>query len=252
LTGTKQNAIARRLADFHRVRGAVLAARRSRPDHLPGAAVGPRHRVPSRAHRHARWRLLALRLARRCGAARRERASRRAVPRPRGKFRLALRFDADGPPRGARLARCRAAFSRLRRRTESPAARVPFGRPRGGRRDDQGRPRARGPAHPGLRLRRVARRKRAAQLAWPRRRRRSERDLRGRGRVDAARLDGVGHLDRQGIQPLRLRTVFPAHVETQGHRDGAPFPGPHRQAARWASDDDAGIRRRGHGTSARF
>ena len=94
--------------------------------------------------------------------------------------------------RVARLARRRAAFSRLQRRAEPPAARLSFGRSRGGRRRCSRRSAsASGRRRPMSRGGRLARRQRAAQLARPRRqsdaRQRAGRRRRG---VRAARSDG--------------------------------------------------------------
>ena len=133
---------------------AALARRRARADDLavPAAAAG--RAAAARAHRDARRRLLGLRLARRA-------TRRRDAPL------VVLFHGLEGgsashyarallaAPARARLARRRAAFSRLRRRAEPPAARLSLGRPRGNRRDARGDPARRMP-------RRVARCTRSA------------------------------------------------------------------------------------------
>ena len=236
---------ARRRAD-RRSLALTLAWTTSRPRWLPGGnlqTIWPalfarrvarrRAGVPARALDHARRRL------HRC----RFRSMRAGAPAPQPL--LVLFHGLEGSSRshyaeafaafarGARLALRRAALSRLQRRAQPGAARLPLGRLRGDRLDPARACASAARAAPHAGGRRLARRQRAAALG--RRGRRRGRRARARGgRRSRAPLDlaAGGAAIGRGFNRLVYTRMFLRTHEAQGAGQAGAAPGPVRPRAR--------------------
>ena len=230
-----------------------LAARWSRADDLsvfPRAAAG---RLSARARRDARRRLLGLRLAGRTAPGTRADAPLVVLfhgleGSAQSHYALLLMAHA----RGARMARRRPAFSRLRRRAERPAARLPLRRSRGDRRDARRVARARRSAT--CRCTRSACRWAAARCStgsvaratrqrrcWPRPPRCRCRSISwhpaSRSTRALNRIYTRHFLSTLCPRRLAMAHRFPGLLDARAHRAGA---------------DDVGLRRRGDRAAARL
>ena len=183
---------------------------------------------------------------------RRDAPARRAVPRPRGQLRLALRACAAGSRCARRLARRRPAFSRLQRRTESPA-RVPTIRVTT-RRSARCSRRSDAPSRTRLRFTPSAFRSAAARCStgWVEQGSAAAQTVTAAAAVSAPLdLMAAGISIGRGVNRI-YTALLPVVAEAEVARDGGPFPGTARSRAHASRANDVGIRRCRHGTAARI
>ena len=222
-----------------------LVARRPCANPLCGDAATTIGRLPARALGNARWRL------HRPGLARRPRrgAAGGAVPWPGGRLAQCLRPASDGRVAAAWLARRRAAFSRLFRRSEPLAARLSLRRQRRNRLHPA--PTAATQPHAVVRRRRIAGRQRAAEMAGRTGRRSGGSAARGGGGFRTARPAGGGRRAGSRLYPHLYRPLSD-HAETQGAGQAGSLSRLVRPGSVAIAQPHRSLRHAGHRIAARL